>query len=70
MTSINDDDDDDCFTIQLEDSRDVQMHFEVMKTENFAAVFSQYSKMKDYSRKCDDDLLPPPGIEISVRFIS
>lgn len=41
----------DAFTIQLEDSRDVQMHFEVLKSENFAAVFSQYSKMKDYSRE-------------------
>ena len=79
MTSI-DDDDDNCFTIQLEDSRDVQMHFEVMKSENFAVVFTQYSKMKDYSREfvfsfvivysIDDVLPPPPGTEISVRLIS
>ena len=41
----------DALTIQLEDSRDVQMHFEVEKSANFVAVFDQYSKMKDYSRE-------------------
>jgi hypothetical protein len=47
MTSI----DEDAFTIQLEDSRDVQMHFEVIKSDNFAAVFNQYAKMMKYSRE-------------------
>lgn len=38
--------DDDVLTIQLEDSRDVQMHFEVEKSGSLDAVFSQYTQFK------------------------
>ncbi len=58
MTSI----DEDAFTIQLEDSRDVQMHFEVIKSENFAAVFHQYAKMKAYS----SEFIAVFGIRMSI----
>lgn len=42
--------DDGNFTLQLEDSRDVQMHFEVEKSAKLEAVFDQYSKFKAISR--------------------
>jgi len=48
MASSNSNDDGN-LTIQLEDSRDVQMHFEVDKSDNLDAVFNQYAKFKGLS---------------------
>jgi len=39
------------FTIQLQDSRDVQMHFEVEKSGILQAVFDQYSKIEGLPRE-------------------
>eukprot|EP00580_Thalassiosira_gravida_P017402 CAMPEP_0201671072 /NCGR_PEP_ID=MMETSP0494-20130426/28528_1 /ASSEMBLY_ACC=CAM_ASM_000839 /TAXON_ID=420259 /ORGANISM="Thalassiosira gravida, Strain GMp14c1" /LENGTH=311 /DNA_ID=CAMNT_0048152311 /DNA_START=99 /DNA_END=1034 /DNA_ORIENTATION=+ len=50
MTSSNDDEN---ITLQLEDSRDVQMHFEVEKSNNLDAVFRQYSKFKGLDTTTD-----------------
>jgi len=41
--------DDGTFTLQLEDSRDVQMHFEVDKSDDLDAVFGKYSQFKGLS---------------------
>jgi hypothetical protein len=39
------------FTIQLQDSRDVQMYFEVEKSGILQAVFHQYSKIEGVPRE-------------------
>lgn len=46
MTSSSSADDDNILTIELVDSRDLQMHFEVDKEGSFETVFHQYSQFK------------------------
>ena len=46
MASSSSADDDNILTIELVDSRDLQMHFEVDKEGSFETVFHQYSQFK------------------------
>jgi len=45
------DDNDNVITIELVDSRDVQMHFETEKDGSLQSIFDKYSNFKSLPRK-------------------